>query len=67
MKYRIAGDLRMREESFGGVVQSAKGLFLLNKRQYRSLRSYSSSKPVKKTSVTFKKLLEIEAICVAKE
>jgi hypothetical protein len=67
MKYKMAGDLRMREESFGGVIQTTKGLFLLNKRQYRSLRSYSFSKPIKKTSVTFKKLLEIEAISVAEE
>lgn len=62
MKYGMMENLKMRIENFGGVIQTEKGIFILNKKQYHSLQSFSVPRVVKNPSVIFQKLLEIGAI-----
>lgn len=62
MIYFIHPDLKKREENFGGVIQTDKGLFVLNQTEFSFLKDFKTG-PCEAKKTPLKKFLKINAIC----
>lgn len=65
MQYCRYNKLRIRSEDFGGLIETAEGIFLLNQKEYATLSNFGTGKNVEATML--QRFLEIGAVVSSEE